>query len=234
MIPAYEMNGVQVPEQQLNDTEVRALKQGLTVQVGESPQIGLIRGFLTLPIGSSDAGAISEVHGHDHHPREGHVIDYAGDATLSKQPGEPGVFDSHPDWDYGLPIGTYVIAALGGDVEITESANGSLNVLIRHGFYVVGVHEVTTVHGHLKSALVRDGQAVHRGQVIAEVGRSGTSWSHLHFGLLFGDQSPPEPDDYLPIMFSRDPFGVATRIPVQFPVERYGSWTVFNKPQYSR
>ncbi len=48
--PAYEMNGVEVPEQHLNDTEMIPISNGVYIdQFKKENKIGLMQGFLTLP-----------------------------------------------------------------------------------------------------------------------------------------------------------------------------------------
>jgi murein DD-endopeptidase MepM/ murein hydrolase activator NlpD len=229
------MNGVSVPAQHLADTEFQAIDQPLGVALtnDQTLDIALMQGFLTLPYRSPDSDLLFEVHGFDHDARVGYVADYAGDTTTSQRPGQPGTFDSHPGWDYGFPIGTVLVAAApGGRVEVVVSENESLNLKVHHGFYLSGVHEVQTVYGHLSQVLVDPGAEIARGQIIAASGMTGaTSWPHLCFGFLFGEQNPPEPDDYLPVQYQKDPYGVLPGIEVNSPIERYSCWTVFNDPR---
>jgi hypothetical protein len=93
----------------------------------------------------------------------------------------------HKGIDYGVSIGTKVIAAASGTV---KSASGStantygqkgsrsfgLRVVIDHG------NGYTTTYAHLSSAQVSGGMQVQQGQVIALSGNSGYSTGpHLHF-----------------------------------------------------
>lgn len=48
IITTYTINGVQVPEQILNDVDIRPIKSIITLKVGEGNEIGLMQGLLTL------------------------------------------------------------------------------------------------------------------------------------------------------------------------------------------
>jgi murein DD-endopeptidase MepM/ murein hydrolase activator NlpD len=87
--------------------------------------------------------------------------------------------ESHPGIDVAAPIGSAVRAAGGGIVETagTDTAYG-LFVLLRHpdGY--------ETMYGHASRLLVREGDSVPAGQVIALSGNSGHSTApHLHFEI---------------------------------------------------
>ena len=53
VIESYEINGVTVPEQHLNDTEVINLHQGLSNSMDMDLAIGFIQGYLTIPFSPS-------------------------------------------------------------------------------------------------------------------------------------------------------------------------------------
>jgi murein DD-endopeptidase MepM/ murein hydrolase activator NlpD len=89
--------------------------------------------------------------------------------------GDPA--ESHPGIDIAVPLGTPVRAA-GGGLVVAAGADSEygLFVLLRHR----GGWE--TMYGHASRLLVRDGDAVQAGQVIALSGSSGRSTApHLHF-----------------------------------------------------
>ena len=93
------------------------------------------------------------------------------------RPGDPA--ESHPGIDIAVPPATPVRAAGGGLVEAagTDPAYG-LFVLLRHS----GGYE--TMYGHASRVLVRDGDSIQAGQVIALSGNSGRSTApHLHFEI---------------------------------------------------
>lgn len=88
----------------------------------------------------------------------------------------------HNGLDLLSPIGTDVIATADGVVtQVTKAEKGKGNtVAINHG------NEYKTVYSHLNEILVRSGQIVKRGSVIAKVGNSGLSFApHLHYEVIF-------------------------------------------------
>lgn len=107
----------------------------------------------------------------------------------------------HEGIDYGVPVGTPVMAAAGGTVEFAGTGNGFGNygnyVVIDHGN---GYH---SYYAHLDSFDVQVGDTIEQGQVIANSGNSGrSSGPHLHFGIRKdGDTSGPyemiNPTDYI-------------------------------------
>lgn len=88
----------------------------------------------------------------------------------------------HSGLDLLSSIGTSVIATADGVVsQVTKVDKGDGNtVSISHG------NEYKTVYSHLSDILVRSGQRVKRGDVIARVGNSGLSFApHLHYEVIF-------------------------------------------------
>lgn len=86
----------------------------------------------------------------------------------------------HQGIDFTVPIGTDVYATGNGTVQLVETAprGEGTRIIINHGF------GYTTKYAHLNQVLVRKGQKVKRGQVIALSGDSGTSiWPHLHYEI---------------------------------------------------
>jgi len=89
-----------------------------------------------------------------------------------------GVMKMHEGLDIVNDVGTPVYAAGDGVVEMTGHTGGGfgLALVIRHGF------GYQTVYAHLSKFLVREGQHVKRGELIAKSGRSGlVSGPHLHY-----------------------------------------------------
>ncbi len=82
----------------------------------------------------------------------------------------------HHGLDVALPEGTEVRAALDGVVRAAGERGGyGLAVEVAHG------KGLTTLYAHASEVLVRDGERVTRGQVIARVGHTGrATGSHLH------------------------------------------------------
>jgi murein DD-endopeptidase MepM/ murein hydrolase activator NlpD len=83
----------------------------------------------------------------------------------------------HDGIDIAAPVGAAVRAAADGEVAYSSTLPGYGNVIILR-------HErgYATVYAHNQRHHVKNGQTVRRGQLIAEVGRSGrTTGPNLHF-----------------------------------------------------
>jgi murein DD-endopeptidase MepM/ murein hydrolase activator NlpD len=97
---------------------------------------------------------------------------------------------SHKGVDLTAPSGTDVFAALDGRVVTSSRQKGYGNyVVLDHG------NGVVTLYGHHRKNFVQEGEIVHRGQKIAEVGRTGNATGpHLHFELrVEGEVKNPLP-----------------------------------------
>jgi murein DD-endopeptidase MepM/ murein hydrolase activator NlpD len=98
----------------------------------------------------------------------------------------------HTGLDFPSDIGTPILAAAGGVVQLTEThpAYGHM-IEVDHG------NGLVTRYAHASKLLVRAGDIVKRGQLIAEVGTSGRSTGpHLHFEVLV-DNVPQDPAKFL-------------------------------------
>lgn len=86
----------------------------------------------------------------------------------------------HAGVDLGTQIGTPVVASLTGQVIFQGEFGG-------YGKAVILLHQngtVETLYGHLSEILVRNGQSVRQGEVIARSGNTGHSTGpHLHFEM---------------------------------------------------
>ena len=105
-------------------------------------------------------------------------LDETGFVTRGQvRPGEGA--ESHPGLDIAVPPGTPVRAAGGGTVIVTGAdADYGIFVRLRHpdGY--------ETMYGHTSRLLVREGERVDAGQVIALTGNTGRSTApHLHFEI---------------------------------------------------
>jgi murein DD-endopeptidase MepM/ murein hydrolase activator NlpD len=89
----------------------------------------------------------------------------------------------HNGLDFAAPIGTQILAAEAG----TVAAQGNEDLYCPRGAYgkfIVINHTdgLTTLYGHLSKILVKAGQTVARGQLIAYSGNTGAvTGPHLHF-----------------------------------------------------
>ena len=105
-------------------------------------------------------------------------LDVKGFMTRGQvRPGAPN--EAHPGLDIAVPVGTPVRASGGGSVEAAGTdPDYGLFVLLRHpdGY--------ETMYGHASRLLVREGDDVPAGQVIALSGNTGRSTApHLHFEI---------------------------------------------------
>jgi murein DD-endopeptidase MepM/ murein hydrolase activator NlpD len=109
--------------------------------------------------------------------------------TGSKRVSRPYT-SSHKGIDFTAPLGHGVYAAMDGRVSRSERGRALGNfVAIDHG------NGVETVYGHNSANLVRVGDVVRRGQIIARVGNTGHSTGpHVHFEVrIDGRQVNPMP-----------------------------------------
>jgi len=96
----------------------------------------------------------------------------------------------HKGIDLPAPMHTDIYAALDGVVTYAGKARGYGNLItVDHG------NGVVTAYGHESVTLVKEGDIVHKGEKIAEVGRAGNATGpHLHFELrVDGVQQNPLP-----------------------------------------
>ena len=98
----------------------------------------------------------------------------------------------HTGLDFPSPVGTEIHAAAGGVVRVAEiHPEYGLMLEIDHG------NGLTTRYGHTSKILVKPGDLVKRGQVVADVGTTGRSTGpHLHFEVLV-DGIPQDPQRFL-------------------------------------
>jgi murein DD-endopeptidase MepM/ murein hydrolase activator NlpD len=89
-----------------------------------------------------------------------------------------GSFSFHSGTDIGAPLGTPVLAAYPGTVEVADYVNGyGLTVVLNHN-----KNTLQTLYGHLSEIFVVPGESIQQGTVIGRVGSTGNSTGpHLHF-----------------------------------------------------
>lgn len=95
----------------------------------------------------------------------------------------------HPAADMGARAGTPIKAAATGYVtEAQYSSTAGYYIKINHG------NGFTTTYMHCRKLYVKAGQTVNKGEVIGEVGSTGTSTApHLHFEIrLYGNPVNPK------------------------------------------
>jgi lipoprotein NlpD len=95
--------------------------------------------------------------------------------------------------DIAGQLGQPIQAASSGKVVYTGDGlvgYGRL-IIIKHG------HNFLSAYAHNRRLLVREGEQVHTGQMIAELGSTGTTRPMLHFEIR-QDGQPVNPLQYLP------------------------------------
>lgn len=99
---------------------------------------------------------------------------------------------AHDGLDISAPHGTPIMAAAAGTVRVAGRRAGyGLVVEIDHG------HGFRTLYGHASQLLVREGQDVARGELIARVGATGLATSaHLHYEVHVNGKAV-DPEDFL-------------------------------------
>src|SRR5690606_1638468 len=99
----------------------------------------------------------------------------------------------HSGLDIAVPSGTDVLAADRGKVLISGwNAGYGYFIAIDHG------NGISTAYAHNSRLLVKEGELVAQGQVIAKSGSTGLSTGpHLHFEVR-KDGTPVDPVAYLP------------------------------------
>ena len=98
----------------------------------------------------------------------------------------------HEGLDVGAPIGTVILAPADGVIKISGKTPGfGWYIEIDHGY------GVETLYAHNSKNLVKKGQKIKRGQLIAKVGNSGLSTGpHLHYEVRVNG-TPVDPLYYI-------------------------------------
>jgi murein DD-endopeptidase MepM/ murein hydrolase activator NlpD len=132
----------------------------------------IISYFMAMPCGKPCNGHISSHYGFRSHPT----------SNIKK--------NFHDGLDIANAINTPVRCTASGKVVFSGWQSGYGNmIVIDHG------HNYRTAYGHLSKKLVTVGTYVHRGQIIAKMGSTGTSTgSHVHYEVRFrGKSVNPKP-----------------------------------------
>jgi murein DD-endopeptidase MepM/ murein hydrolase activator NlpD len=222
-VPAYEMNGVKVPEQRLNDTTTFPIAQGFSAKVGGSNQTGLMQGWVTLPILLADGNSYWISDWVDLNPNVGEVVNFYGNTDkYSGRNGRwpTGTEDSHYGLDIDGPMNLFVVAPADGNVFYIRSDNG--NIQIMHG------GQLSTGYGHL-SNVVTGKTIVRRGQIVALNGMNGTNHPHIHFGIT--NEKTLDAVDFFDSPFLKDScaaFPPGNGIPNHTTCNYGNQWTVYN------
>ena len=108
-------------------------------------------------------------------------------------------FGENPDWyvkrfgyphngiDWGMPVGTPIVACADGIISYADSVPDSdgCGVIISHDFG-------RSLYWHLSEVRATPGQSVKKGECVGLSGATGyATGPHLHFGVLYPVDSPP-------------------------------------------
>lgn len=139
-------------------------------------------------------------------PTEGSITSLYGYrfSPLRRADGETGEF--HPGIDIANNADTLIHATADGTVRFAGWSHGYGNmVVIDHGY------GISTLFGHTSKALVKIGERVARGQVIAYMGTTGRSTgAHLHYEV-WRQGKPVNPMSYLKVRTGPELLGYARR-----------------------
>jgi len=200
--------------------EATEIARGYNVTLGEPSNqmnIGLMEGFLTLPLSSNTEYSIGEKIGgfYDWDPAAGNVKWWNEKSFPYRNKAGVGAQDNHTGTDLDAREGPQVVAPAPGMI---LSAGIGPNP---ESFAIDIQHDIgfKTSYNHLSRTLVSAGQRVSRGQAIGLVGSTGTFYPHLHFELYQSWSGGP-------VIF--DPYRPAFTI----AEDRSGCWALKEREQY--
>lgn len=243
VIESYEVDGVTVPEQHLNDTNAIVLNLGLSIDKDNKKTIGFMQGFLTLPYTDAKSRDWWISNYFDLDINEGSIRTFNGDRSMMERRSPnrygtdiTGSGDQHFGVDFEGPRGDYV----------TSASNGNVFYL---GLEQVAIEEFDfqfeTACGHLDAILINMHDPIIRGQII---GLNGVvdqyrpeipTHPHIHFG--FYDISKEKSKG---VIVNLDPYRdlIVKEYSIIKGENRYGEsmiavgdsgfWTVDNIPQF--
>ncbi len=188
VIPAYEMNGIQVPEQNLVQTHLMKLSNTYVVAASEEKIIlGLTQGYLPYPPLRGDLYIYSFF---DHDERKTYGLDWRGRNGMT-----PNTYNHIPNKvkdnlngvDFGGQKGDLVISLGFGVAKITESEELGKQVIV-----MIDNVPHYIKYSHLDTVLINDMQEVFAGQIIGINGRTGKDVGapHVHIDVGTSGQDP--------------------------------------------
>jgi len=140
-------------------------------------------------------------------PTSGQITSLFGYRLSPMQRSEEGGGEFHPGVDIANRPDTLIYATANGTVRLAgwTSGYGQL-IVIDHGY------GIATCYGHTSKTLVKVGDRVSRGQVIAYMGTTGRSTgAHLHYEIRRNGQ-PVNPMIYLKVRSTEDLLGYAQTV----------------------
>jgi len=229
--------------------EFAPIREGYDITLDQSARIdiGLTEGFLTLPIDTTDYLLWSYV---DLDHRIGYVRNFAGGRSQAVDPfidihsgqAHPGTQDQHQGADYNMPCGRNVVAMAPGVV--LQSEGGTEYARYVRIIHKAGDEMFVTDYGHNSKNLVKVGDVVKRGQVVALSGDNNgqrKTQPHVHasfWEIPIAHQS--DPVRYIFEILPKVSYPSGDEVPVVLdpyrdevdPQGSLGYWTKDNDPQY--
>jgi hypothetical protein len=244
VIDSYEMNGITVPEQHLNDTEIVSLPEGISINKTSQLYIGLTQGYVDFPLSIKGYQQIEMVQGFDQDITDG-ILDFTGNRfscseyniceNMKRSPAQVlnGVGNNHAGIDYGYygypdKYRILLYAAKPGFLQVRE-INGNIDILDFSGQTFGSSTKPIINYGHTSLSLFKDKDFVYTGQVIGIMGNTGTAvdWTHLHFEIQYG-----KPVENKAIGYSKDFYAQTIPEYIVKDFNDFSSWTVYNIPQF--
>jgi len=138
-----------------------------------SLHLGLMEGFLTLPFHSNTRYSVGRFYDWD--PSELTYLWWNGKKGFTGG-GIYGIDPNHIGIDYDIPEGEDVLACAPGFVSYFEKGpQGQLGLTIKHT-----AGDLAVYYSHLSRYVVKMNQQVARGEKVAESGKTGAAYPHLH------------------------------------------------------
>jgi murein DD-endopeptidase MepM/ murein hydrolase activator NlpD len=140
-------------------------------------------------------------------PTSGQITSLFGYRVSPMQRGEDESGEFHPGVDIANKPDTLIYATAAGTVRLAGWTSGyGQAIVIDHGY------GIATLYGHTSKFLVKSGDRVSRGQVIAYMGTTGRSTgAHLHYEIRRNGE-PVNPMIYLKVRSAEDLLGYAQAV----------------------
>jgi len=121
------------------------------------------------------------------YPVNGPITQYFGEnPQIYKQWGYAG----HNGVDWGIPVGTPIVAAADGTVDKVDFENNGYGNFVKMS-HMDGNQKYYSYYAHLSSQSVKAGQKITAGTQVGLSGNTGASTGpHLHFGIKIDGQNP--------------------------------------------
>lgn len=226
-----------------SNAELVDTKQGYTVNFGGRQRLdmALMEGFLTLPFPINTKYEIDRFYDRD--PSLIKYLWWNGKSGYDKSL-KRGYSPNHSGIDYYMNEGEPLVAQAPGWISHNAVDEGGAFITITHP------NGLKTSHGHISKALLKEGDKVLRGQIVALSGKSGRSteeanYPHDHVVLYYNNHFAIDP--YAP-EFNLSPqnsgyydtmsYGSQGFPWIPLPVNEhnpnlYNYWTKRNDPQYA-